>query len=179
MELGDKFGDEWEGVSILHSYGIQCMVVLDQPEWTIFFLNEEHRGYYGGFRRSDLSSMQVFLQEGVQLSLFQWEQGIDFWWLRLCSGDQFNSVIPFVVLGQYVKVLFSKHGSELCDVGGQQSGSGKCLLTVSSSFHKMLGGHSGGLEVSLGKLWKEAYKEQLVFKLLIGAICLQRHFFKV
>jgi len=43
----------------------------------------------------------------------------------------------------------------------------------------MLGGHSGGLEVSLGKLWEEAYKEQLVSKLLIGAICLQRHFFKV
>ena len=30
MELGDKFGDEWKRVSILHGYGVQYMVVLDQ-----------------------------------------------------------------------------------------------------------------------------------------------------
>ena len=30
MELGDEFGDKWEKVSILHGYGVQCMVVLDQ-----------------------------------------------------------------------------------------------------------------------------------------------------
>jgi len=31
-ELGDKFGDEGERVPVLDSYGIQCAIVLDQPE---------------------------------------------------------------------------------------------------------------------------------------------------
>ena len=60
-----------ERVSVLNSYGVQHVIVLDQLERAIFLLNEEHRGCYGGFGKSDLSSMQVFLQEGIQLSLFQ------------------------------------------------------------------------------------------------------------
>ena len=38
-------------------------------EWTIFLLNEEHRGCNRGFRGLDLSSMKVLLQEGIQLCL--------------------------------------------------------------------------------------------------------------
>jgi len=60
-ELEDKSGDEWEGVSVLDSYSIQCAIVLDQPEQTIFLLNEEHRGCYGRLGRSDSSGTQVFL----------------------------------------------------------------------------------------------------------------------
>ena len=79
-------------------------------------------------------------------------------------------MISFAVLRQYVKVLLSEHWLELRDVGRQWTGSGECLLTASGSFHKMLGGHSCGLEVNLGKLWEEAYKEQLVSKLLIRVV---------
>ena len=61
VELGDKLGDEKEGVLVFDSYGIQHAIVLDQLEQTIFLFNEEHRGHYRGFGRSDLSSMQVFL----------------------------------------------------------------------------------------------------------------------
>ena len=32
MELGDEFRDEEEGVSVLDGYGIQRVIVLDQPE---------------------------------------------------------------------------------------------------------------------------------------------------
>jgi len=60
-ELGDKLGDEREGVPVLDSYGIQYVIVLDQPERTIFLFNKEHKGRYGGFGRLDLSGMQVFL----------------------------------------------------------------------------------------------------------------------
>ena len=60
-ELEDEFGDEREGVPVLNGYSVQHTIVLDQPERTIFLFNEEHRGRYGGFGRSDLSSMQVFL----------------------------------------------------------------------------------------------------------------------
>jgi len=48
VELGDELGDEREGVPVLDGYGIQRAIVLDQPERTIFLLNEEHRGCYGG-----------------------------------------------------------------------------------------------------------------------------------
>ena len=70
-ELGDEFGDEGERISVLNGYGVQRMIVLDQPEPAIFLFNEEYQSCYGGFGGLDLSGMQVFLQEGVQLSLFQ------------------------------------------------------------------------------------------------------------
>ena len=47
-ELEDEFRNEREEVPVLDSYGVQCAIVLDQPERTIFLLNEEHRGYYRG-----------------------------------------------------------------------------------------------------------------------------------
>jgi len=65
MELGDELGDERKGVPVLDSYGVQCTVVLDQPERTIFLLNEEHRGCYRGLGQPDASGMQVFLQTGI------------------------------------------------------------------------------------------------------------------
>ena len=60
-ELGDEFRDEREKVPVLDSYGIQHAIVLDQPERTVFLLNEEHRGCYGGLEWPDASGMQVFL----------------------------------------------------------------------------------------------------------------------
>jgi len=60
-ELGYEFKDERKEVSVLDNYGIQRMIVLDQPEQTIFLFNEKHRGCYGEFVRSDSSSTQVFL----------------------------------------------------------------------------------------------------------------------
>jgi len=77
MELGDELRDKGKRISVLNGYSIQYAIVLDQLEQAIFLLNEEHRGCYGGFGRLDLSSTQVFLQEGIQLSLFQQRQGID------------------------------------------------------------------------------------------------------
>jgi len=70
-ELRDEFGDERERVSIFDGYSVQCMIVLDQSERTIFLLNEEYRGCNRGFGGSDSSSAEVFLQEGIQLHLFQ------------------------------------------------------------------------------------------------------------
>jgi len=61
VELEDKFRDEGKRVSVLDGYGVQCAIVLDQPERPIFLFNEEHRGCYRGFGRSDSSSTQVFL----------------------------------------------------------------------------------------------------------------------
>jgi len=78
VELGDEFGDERERVSVLNSHDIQCTIILDQPERTILLFNEEHRSCDRGFGRSDPSSTEVLLQKGVQFSLLQRGQGIDF-----------------------------------------------------------------------------------------------------
>ena len=88
-------------------------------------------------------------------------------------------MILFVMLWQYVKVLLGEHGLELHDVGGQRSGSSKCLLTASGSLHKTLGGRSCGSEVDLSKFREDAYKEQSVSKPPVRATCLRRHFFEL
>jgi len=31
-ELGDELGDEWKGVSVLDCHGIECTIILNQPE---------------------------------------------------------------------------------------------------------------------------------------------------
>jgi len=60
-EFGDEFGDEREGVPALDGYGIQHVIVLDQPERTILLFNEEHWGCNGGLGGLDPSGMQVLL----------------------------------------------------------------------------------------------------------------------
>ena len=87
-------------------------------------------------------------------------------------------MIPLAVLRQYVKVFFGEHGLELCDVGRQRSGSSLCLFATPGSLREMLGGHSHRSEVGLSELRKEARKEELVSKLPIGGIRLQRSFFR-
>ena len=81
-------------------------------------------------------------------------------------------MIPSAVLQQYVKVLFGKHGLELCDIGRQWGGSGLCCFIAPGFFCEMLGGHSYGLEVSLSKLREEVCKKQLVSKFPIRVVCL-------
>ena len=76
-ELQYEFGDQWEGVLILNHHGIECSVVLNQPEKAILFLDEKYRGCHRRFRRANSSGMQVLFQEGVQLLLFYRRQGID------------------------------------------------------------------------------------------------------
>jgi len=83
------------------------------------------------------------------------------------------------MLWQYVKVLLGEYGLELCDVGRQWSGSGKCLLTAFSSLRETLGGHSYGLEVDLSKFWGDACKEQSVSEPPVRATHLWRRFFKL
>jgi len=83
------------------------------------------------------------------------------------------------MLWQYVKVLLGEDGLELRDVGGQQSGSSKCLLTASGSLCETLGDRSCGLEVDLSKFREDVYKEQLVSEPPVRATCLRRRFFEL
>ena len=83
------------------------------------------------------------------------------------------------MLWQYVKVLLGEDGLELRDVGGQRSGSGKCLLTASGSLHETLGGRSCGSEVNLSKFQEDTCKEQSVSKPPVRATRLWRRFFEL
>jgi len=64
-ELGYKFGDQWEGVFVLNCHGIECTIVLNQPERTILLLNEKHWSCYRRFGRANLSGVQILFQERV------------------------------------------------------------------------------------------------------------------
>jgi len=88
-------------------------------------------------------------------------------------------VIPFAMLWQYVKVLLGEYGLEFCNVGGQQSSSGKCLLIAPGSLYEILGGRSCGSEVDLSKFREDTCKKQLVSEPLVRATRLQRRFFEL
>ena len=87
-------------------------------------------------------------------------------------------MIPLAVLRQYVEVFFGEHGLELCDVGGQRSGSSLCLFATPGSLCETLGGRSHRSEIGLNELRKEVRKEELVSRLPIGGIRLRRGFFR-
>jgi len=59
------------------------------------------------------------------------------------------------------------------------SGGSLYFYTVSGSFYEALGGYSHGLEVDLGRLWEEAYKEQPVSELPTRVVCLWGRFLKL
>jgi len=42
VELGYKLEDQWERVLVLDHHGIECMIVLNQPERAILLLDEEY-----------------------------------------------------------------------------------------------------------------------------------------
>jgi len=54
-KLRHEFGDEWERVLILDRHGIECLVVLNQLEGAVLFLDEEYRGCHGRFERANSS----------------------------------------------------------------------------------------------------------------------------
>jgi len=83
------------------------------------------------------------------------------------------------VLRQYVKVLLSEHGSELCDIGGQWSCSGLCFCAASGSFRKALRCRGRGSEVNLVGLWEEACEEQSVSELPTWVVRLRRLFLRL
>jgi len=69
IELQNKFGDQEKGVLVLDCYGIKRAIVLDQAEQTIFLLDKEDQSSHKEFRGPNLSSVQVFFEEGVELLL--------------------------------------------------------------------------------------------------------------
>ena len=88
-------------------------------------------------------------------------------------------MIPFAVLRQYVKVLLSKHGSELRDIGRQRSCSGLCFYAASGSFCKVLRCRGHGSEVNWVGLWEEACEKQSVSELPTRVVRLRGLFLRL
>jgi len=64
-ELQYKFRDQRKGVLVFDCYGIERLVVLDQAEQTILFLDKEDWGSHRGFGGSNLSGTQVFFKKDI------------------------------------------------------------------------------------------------------------------
>ena len=63
LELVDEVGDKRKWVGISGGMFVQVAVVLTGVETAIFLLNKEEWGHLGGIRRTDLSTVKVFLEE--------------------------------------------------------------------------------------------------------------------
>ena len=74
-EFRNKLWDEWEWVLVLHSHGIQGMVVLYQIEFAILFLNEEDGCSHWGLQGAYSIRFKVFLEEDVKLACLEMESG--------------------------------------------------------------------------------------------------------
>jgi len=54
-ELGHEFRDQQKGILVLDSHGVECTIVLNQPEQAIFLFDEEHWNGHGQFERANSS----------------------------------------------------------------------------------------------------------------------------
>jgi len=46
-ELGHEFRDQQKRILVLDCYGVECTIVLKQPERAIFLFDEEHWSSHG------------------------------------------------------------------------------------------------------------------------------------
>ncbi|KAG5350263.1 hypothetical protein C0989_011860 [Termitomyces sp. Mn162] len=92
-EVVDELRDEEEGVTVFHCHSIENPVVLDQSEQAILLLDKEDWRGHQGLGRVDMTGVQVFLQECVELLLLPGPE-----WVDLTAGgcgiwQQFNGMV--------------------------------------------------------------------------------------
>ena len=126
-ELEYEFRDQWEGVLVLDCHRVECMIVLNQLERAILFLDEEHWSCHRKFGRSNSSGVQIFLQEGVQLLLFYQRQRVDFGRLRLQAQNKLDSIVLLPVFWKNVEVFFCKYEFKTFGAVGQGEKSFLCF----------------------------------------------------
>ncbi|KAG5349515.1 hypothetical protein C0989_003337 [Termitomyces sp. Mn162] len=77
LEVVDELGDEGERVAILHHHGVEYLIVLYQSERAILLFDEEDQRSYWGFGWTDMTGVQVLLEEGIKLILLSGCKGVD------------------------------------------------------------------------------------------------------
>ena len=101
---------------------------------------------------------EVLFKEVVLLLLFDWSQRVDFSAKHLSIWDEFNGVVPFLLIQQFIKGLFSKDVSKLL-VGFRHYVLEKCWMSLSCHLSKLLGYCLSSLGVLM--LTNEAYEQPI------------------
>jgi hypothetical protein len=70
LQTVNKVIDQGEWVPVLHSHGIEHLVVLDEPEPSVL-LDEENQRHHRRLRWVDPAGVQPLCDEGVKLILFE------------------------------------------------------------------------------------------------------------
>ncbi|KAG5349114.1 hypothetical protein C0989_005821 [Termitomyces sp. Mn162] len=85
LEVVDELGNGRKRVAILYHHGIEYPIVLDQSEGAILLFDEEDQRSHWGFGQTDMTGMQVLLEEGVKLVLLSGHEGVDLTKRRVLS----------------------------------------------------------------------------------------------
>ena len=91
-ELGNQLGNEQKWVLVLHSHGVQNVVVLHQTEFAILLFNKEDWGGYRRFGWTNPTRIEIFLEKGILLLLLQGRKWVDLATFQRGIGDKFNCV---------------------------------------------------------------------------------------
>jgi hypothetical protein len=75
LESMDEIVNEWEGISIFLHDGVECLIVLNKTELTIFLLDEEDWSTNQGFKLSDATGREGFLLQLGKLSCKDFGRG--------------------------------------------------------------------------------------------------------
>lgn len=111
--------------------------------------------------------MQILFQEGIQLLLFNREQGVDLSELRLGTEEKFGDMIPVVVLQENVKIVFGKYKLKAFGIREQRGRRGLYFHTLLSFFSQVLEGGSRDLYGFFGELREQYSYKQSVSEFLV------------
>jgi hypothetical protein len=103
LQMVNKVVDQRERVPIFHSHRVECPVILDEPEGSVFLLNEENRRCHRRFRWTDAAGTQPLRNEGIELLLFERGDQVDLAVCRLRVRDEFNGMVSCSLLRQRVE----------------------------------------------------------------------------
>ena len=113
FHIVNQFRDKRQGVGIGDGMGVQVPIVLTGMKRTIFRCYKEKGGGLWGFGRDNLSSLKVFIDEGLACFLFLWVEGVHLSDLRNERGLKVNGVVVQSVGRENIVSFLGKHVFEV------------------------------------------------------------------
>src|SRR6266481_6316622 len=98
--------DEGKWIGVLYCHCIELPVVLNEPEFSMLFINEKDWGCHRGLGGAYPTSPEVHLQKVVEFLLFNQRQGVHLCTECLGIREEFYGVIPLSSLWQFIEGLF-------------------------------------------------------------------------
>ena len=97
IELSYKFRDQGQGLFVLHHHRVQGPIVLYQLERAILLLDQKHWSSYRQLEQVNLSSIQVLLQEYVQLLLLNQGKKVNLGRFGLKTQEELYYIISLIL----------------------------------------------------------------------------------